>query len=470
MCYTLPKIWMGRIQKYWDKIVPSDYPVSGSSFKTTFTSDAAAVAVEKMENEINSDKCVALEAIPENTFVSNYVGTYDVEGTPGELTLLSPEKVTSDKVVALHFNEESSGWENIEDTQIIDGYVWGTLESFSPIAIFEYKNDIVITTDTIPGIVAEGTKVIANGNSISVYEDAEGKVFVVGPSSVAVELTAPVFVIGGSVDGTPIETTNVRVFGVTNSKAVSKVYAGSIFYDAENDKAVTTVGSANVSISGCKDIIMVTGSCGAVRTNNVNISVADSIVQTIACGQCFLADVKKDMNTANCSFASRAWVKNVNIKVSGSEVNLMFMGGNSGYLYVDNTVCAVENSKINYYTTGGSNGATKAAEAVVKNSTVNIFQSANRGTVGASVGKFINCEVENLYIGGDASDKTVDCSTNSIKVDISTGGRYNIVPGIQKKELISSNEIIESIKVTRNAKVTISDEFVAILGTKYVVK
>ena len=48
--HELPKIWMGRIQKYWDKLVPSDYPISSSSFSTSFKSDAAAIAVAKMEN------------------------------------------------------------------------------------------------------------------------------------------------------------------------------------------------------------------------------------------------------------------------------------------------------------------------------------------------------------------------------------------------------------------------------------
>ena len=69
MCYTLPKIWMGRIQKYWDRIIPSDYPASGSTFSTKFKSDEAAVAVEKMENEIHTENCVAINAIPENTYV-----------------------------------------------------------------------------------------------------------------------------------------------------------------------------------------------------------------------------------------------------------------------------------------------------------------------------------------------------------------------------------------------------------------
>ena len=47
MCYRLPKIWLGRIQKYWDKIMPSDYPVSDSVFALKFDTEEITAAVVK---------------------------------------------------------------------------------------------------------------------------------------------------------------------------------------------------------------------------------------------------------------------------------------------------------------------------------------------------------------------------------------------------------------------------------------
>ena len=100
MCYRLPKIWLGRIQKYWDKIMPNDYPVSDSVFALKFDTEEITAAVVKIEEEIGKPESVVTEVIPEGNVLSEYVGTYDVKGTPGVFTLLSPEKVTTDKVVA----------------------------------------------------------------------------------------------------------------------------------------------------------------------------------------------------------------------------------------------------------------------------------------------------------------------------------------------------------------------------------
>ena len=52
MCYKLPKIWLGRIQKYWDKIMPNDYPVSDSVFALKFDTEEITAAVVKFEDEI----------------------------------------------------------------------------------------------------------------------------------------------------------------------------------------------------------------------------------------------------------------------------------------------------------------------------------------------------------------------------------------------------------------------------------
>ena len=467
--HELPKFWMGRIQKYWDKFVPSDYPVSSSTFSVSFPSDVVAAAVAKMEDEIMSESCVALEVIPENTYVSNYVGVYDVEGTSGELTLLCPEKVSSENVVALHYNEETDAWENIEDIQIIDGYVWGTLESFSPIAIFEYKNDIVIVEGTIDGIHKNcECVVVGNGNAIKVYGE-DDKVFVVGPSGVPVEITKKANIVGGTIDGTPIESTNVSIVGVKNRDLVERVYGGSVLNNTE-ELPNTTINTINVKIID-SDINLVTGSAGAVRVNTSNVNIKDSIVDNVATGQSMLTGIRDtSVSGADPDFACNVWVKNSNLFVSNSKIVLLFTAGNAGNQYTNNAYCKAENCQIEIFTAGGgSNGKTDFDIAELVNCEIKVFQTVNRGKAGSVKTKIDKCQIEKLYIGGETEDKTVTGTTGSVKLDISTG-IYNFVAGTNGGEVITTNDIIDIIKVSRSAEVTISDELLEILGTKYIVK
>lgn len=467
--HELPKIWVGRIQKYWDKLLPSGYPISGSTFSTSFKSDAAAAAVTKMEDEILSENCVALEVIPENTFVSNYVGVYDVEGVAGELTLLCPEKVSSENVVALHYDEEKDTWENIEDIQIIDGYVWGTLESFSPIAVFEYKNDIVIVEGPIDGIHKScECVVVANGNAIKVYGE-DDKVFVVGPTGVPVEITKKANIVGGTIDGTPIESTNVSVVGVKNRNLVERVYGGSVFADTEENPN-TTVDTVNVKIVD-SDLNLVTGSAGAVRVNTSNVTIQDSVVDNVATAQSMLTGIRDtSVSGIDPDFSCNVWVKNSNLFVSNSKIVLLFTAGNAGNQYTNNAYCKAENSQIEYFTAGGgSNGKTDFDISELVNCQIKVFQTVNRGKVGSVKSNIDKCDIEKLYIGGEAEDKTVTGTTGVVRLDISSG-TYNFVAGTNGGELITTSDIVDVIKVSRNANVTISDDLLAILGTKYVEK
>ena len=83
MCYSLPKVWLGRIQKYWDKIMPADFPHSSSEFSFKFDSEKTTEAVNKFNNEFGTEESVVNTLIPEGNFVSNYLGVYNVTGTPG---------------------------------------------------------------------------------------------------------------------------------------------------------------------------------------------------------------------------------------------------------------------------------------------------------------------------------------------------------------------------------------------------
>ena len=470
MCYTLPKIWQGRVQKYWERVIPADFPISASTFSTKFDSKEVALAVNKLEDEIFTEDSIVKDIVPENTVVSNYIGTYNVEATPGELTLLSPEKVTSDNIVVLHYNKESNTWENVEDIQIKDGYVWGTLQSFSPIAIFEYKRDIVVM-ESVDGIPSGVSVVVANGNSITVSEDEDGKVTVNGCNK-SIEINGETYIVGGTVDGTDVESTNVKVVNVKHSNIVSKVIAGSFFY---NEEKAVRVGTVNVSMID-STIGCLTGSSCAVRTDKVVYNISGSTMQWIGAGESWNDEKRHDVNKSNCSFASLGWAKEVVGNIVDSNIkSILFMSGNTGYFYVDKVDYTVKNTKVGYLITGGSNGGTNKATLLVDGCDVEYFQTTNRGFVNSSASKFINSKIERLFVGGDSTDNTVTGTTKNIRIDINNGisGEYTLLNGVDGGQAITfekSQEIIEAVKVSRNVKYCIDDSLINILGTKLAIK
>ena len=69
MCYMLPKLWMGRIQKYWDKIMPNDFPASDSTFNIKFDTEEQTAAVTKLEKELGTEDSVVSSFISESSLL-----------------------------------------------------------------------------------------------------------------------------------------------------------------------------------------------------------------------------------------------------------------------------------------------------------------------------------------------------------------------------------------------------------------
>jgi hypothetical protein len=461
--YTLPKIWMGRIQKYWDKFMPTDFPASASEFSLKFDTPEVKDAVEAMEASLETEDPVIAEFIPENNVLSGYVGTYNVTGEPGVLTLLSPEPVNSNNIIALHYNAEEDKWEQIEDATVINGYAWGTLDSFSPIALFTYRKDIHIeSTVNVPAITNVSSFLVCEGNTVKIYLDENNKVMVSSESTGTVlELTERTIVIGGSADGTPIDKTNIFVKGLKNNSIVNKVIGGSIYIK----DGFTTVGEVNVT---GKDTVIgaLTGSYGAVKTMKVNFDLDNVLLSFFGCGEGY-----RQIGTINPSFASRCWAKDVSMNLKDVRCSLAFLGQNCEYFYVDSTSATVEGGNFDYFILGGSNDGTKDTSAVLNNAKIGIFQTTNRGNVANAKATFAGCSVENLFVGGDATDKSVTGTTGKLRYEINgSEGKYNIVNGTEAGALLTNADIVDVIKVSRAADITIDDELKAILGCKYIVK
>lgn len=466
MCYTLPKIWLGRIQKYWDKMIPTDFPKSSSEFSLKFDEETKSV-VEDFENKLSTEESPITEFIPENNYVKSYIGIYDVTGTVGEETLLSPEKVSTDTVIAAHYNKETSAWENVEDAHVVDGYVWGTLNSFSPIAIFEVKKDIHLVE---ANDIVDKDCIVCEGNTVEVVKNDEEKIIVRNKNNgTEIEVTDNCLIVGGSVDGSDIVKTAILVNGV--EMPTVSVVGGSIFYkpNSESCKVETVFVEFIDSI-----VRSVTGSSLMVRTGAVNIKAKNTIFKShIGLLESWSPKLKKDVNTKNCSYASNATLKDGYIELNGSICPLTFAGGNTGYTFTENAYINAVDSKLDCLITGPSNGKTINGSADVDGCEIGIYQSVNRGHVDSSKGKFVNSTVENLFVGGDATDKTVTGTTGKIRIDVNIGdGNYTVVPGTEAGQIINIadvDRIVDSVKITRNTTFNV-EQVVSLLGDKLVIK
>ena len=457
--YILPKIWLQRIQKYWDITIPTDIPESSSEFNFDYT-DNEKSAIEEMEENLNTEESIVKpEDIPENEALSEYLGTYNVEGTPGELTLLNPNRIDNAavNVVAFHFisgensEDESVGtWEKIEDAQIIDGYVWGTLESFSPISVFTIRDDTYLVDKlpdcNFPGYVANGIPVVISlddkGNTIAT--DGYGKV---------TKLPSGVEIIGGSYTK-DLESTSVTVLGNVKIKGVR---CGSARPgDAEE---ALRVKKAYCYIDGVDNRTKfgVTGSYGAVKTDEVEIVVKNSNIYFTGGGESISNG--KDANAAdgnNCSLASKAWIKKATITIDNSFVDCAYAAGNCGYMYCDDATLILKNgSEATWATCGGSNGATGTGRIIAEDSTIHYCQSTNRGPVKYAEESITDCEIEYLFPTGDSTDSTVTGTIDKVKVDI-TGGTVNLYPGTNGGVVITAEvaqEIVKIIKLSRSTNI-----------------
>ena len=464
MCYTLPKIWKGRIQKYWDKLMPSpsSYPNSGSEFSLKFDTPEITDAVSQMEAEIGTEESVINDLLPENVYLGSYVGVYDVKATPGELTLLSPEKVDSEEYIAVHYNAENEAWENIEDTQLIDGYVWGTLEDFSPVAIFTYHKEIHHES-SIEG-VSGSSYIICEGNTVQGTK-RDDKFYVTNMNSgYEIEVPQGTILVGGSADGSAIDTTSITLIDINTNTHIAKVVGGSLYVGEGN----TTVNEINVNF--IRSAGTCTGSFGAVRTNVANFNMEDSVLAWFGVGEGF-----RGVNDSNPNFGSRAWLGKANIKMVNVRSYLTFCGQNCEYFYVDETEGYFEGGQHDYLINGGSNARTNKTSLVANGVKIGIYQSTNRGDVAQASAKFTNCNVDHLFVGGDPTDSTVTGTTQKLRIEINAGnGVYNIENGTEAGVALTAEDIeriVEFVKVSRNAgEITISDDYKALLGDRYIIK
>lgn len=470
----LPKIYLAVIPKYWYAGIPTDIPKSSSTFSLKYDSDLEFDAVKEMEANLNTEESIVTpDDIPENETLSLYLGSYNVEGTPGELTLLNPNKIGNKDVdvVAYHFvsgeNDVPGTWEKIEDAQVIDGYVWGTLDSFSPIAVFTTKPDTYLSEN---GQYMGCPTYVANGIPIVVSLNDKGKTIVTDAYGKVTEITATTLIVGGSYDR-DLESTNVTIKGNVKFKGLR---AGSIRDGAEEEPL--RVGKITVNIEGVdRPSAGVTGSYGAVRTDEVEINIKDSKLSFCGAGEsiCNKHDANQEWGQ-NCSLASKAWVKKASITLDNSFVECAYAGCNCGFMYGNDVKIVAKNgSSATWFLACGSNGATNKAYASAINSEIEYMQTTNRGPVKESELVVKGSTVNYLFPTGDSTDKSVNGTIAKSKVEVDAGSKVNLYPGTNGGEVITAEdaeEIIDVIKISRSADVTYKENADEILANKIKIK
>ena len=455
----LPKRWLQRIPRYWDATVPTGYPATSSEFSHKFEKEEVAVAVKDMEEKLNTEESIITEEmIPEGRRVGAYLGTYDVKGVAGEEVLISPVEVTSKDVavIAFHYNEESDAWEKIEDAHIKNGYVYGTVESFSPISVFTVRRSAYVLAADVSPLQVE--TFVANGNPVTVAPTENGGVVVTCMGEKVEMGSNKCAIVGGAINES-IESSSVYA----DSVKVDIIIAGS-FCDKEQVEPVT-MQSAFAEIVNCEVTAHVIGTGRCCRTEKVTIKMKDT--KSAAFGNCRSNLFGKDCNTEdNLNFCANQWVKESYIELDNCEVNVMYISGISGFSYSANANAIINGGKFNYLVAAGSNGRTDKGTLKVSNAEIKKLFTTNRGTVGEAKMTVIDCNVEELYICGDSIDKDVTGTIDKVSYDI-TGGSMNLYAGTNGGIPITYEDackIVSAVKISRRSNVEYKEKADYLLG------
>ena len=458
----LPKLWLQRIPRYWDAVVPAGYPATSSEFSLKFESEEAAVAVKDMEEKLNTEESIiTAEMIPEGRRVGTYLGTYDVKGVAGEETLLSPVEVseTDADVLAFHYNEESTTWEQIEDAHIKNGYVYGTVPSFSPISVFTVRRTGYVQAADVS--IMKKETFVANGCPITVLPKAEGEGVVVTCNGEKFELGKDCAIIGGAINES-IKSSSVYVEGVE----IPVLFAGSVCTEEEPitiDRAVMEIVNSKITNYTC-------GTGRKVRANNVIIKAKDSNLYAIGAGRSNQNGI--DSNTEdNLTMAAHQWIKFASIEMINCEAEVVYTAGFSGMSYAVDTNMIINGGKYHYIAAGGSNGRTEKAVIKANDAEITNLITINRGIVGEAKMVITNCVVPELFVCGSNADD-ITGRVEKVSYDI-TGGSIKLYAGKNGGEALTYEEackVVSALKISRRTEVEYMEEAEYLLGDIIVIK
>lgn len=472
----LPWIKQAIIPEYWyaNKKIPTDIPESSSTFSFIMT-EAEKEAVAEMEANINTEESIIdPEVIPENSALGTYLGTYDVTGEAGVLTLLSPNRVPEEitGVAAYHYNEEADEWSQIENAEVIDGYVWGTLEEFSPIAVFTFRKDTyLVKNDT-------GFKkdvFVCVGIPTRVYKDEEDKIIAEDGYGKKTELTEDTIIVGGTIDGSSLNSTNLYVgAGVKLFKII-----GGSYCMTKDESFKNHVNSIKLVVEGCESTQAITGAGVWCSADEVYIEATNVKAGGLGCQESYRQGMCSNvtLDDAKLGFGSKQWVKHSKIVIKDSEIQVLYCAANNGMSYTKDAEIIVDGGTYEWYCTGQSNGRVDNSTAKVSNATISYFNHNNRGSYGSGKSVMKACTITEGYVFCDPKEDDKECAevTGKIAVDFDKDCVINdyCVGKISNVEVVdnaTAKLYIDYVKVSRDTNITYTRNAEVILGDLLAIK
>lgn len=483
----LPKIWIERIPQYWERKVPnpSTYPKTTTSFDLKFEPEDKE-AIKEMEANLNTEQSIVTpDLIQEGNRLGGYLGAYDVNGVVGEETLIFPEKVPDDtvEVLAFHYTdptnvvvtdadevaEESEStdipeeettkeWVRIEDAHVVDGFVYATLNSFSPIVVFTVKKTGFYKKGVVINGFGFGNCYVCNGcpTTVKYVDDQVHIIDSLGNDNVFDGLTT---IISGTIDDTDVDKINLSVLDYTGASKKLWIFHGSPV--SANDKFVRIKESV-LNIKNCDTKLSINTIRPGDKVDHAVFNFDNVESAWIGCGESIVNNY--DFNGPSdeaLSLASPSRIKEVEWNITNSKIGLFYPSGHCGRFYVEKAYTNAKDSEFyQYFITGGSNGRTDYCESELENCKIAIFQTVNRGIVRESRSKLIECEVENCYVAGDASDPTVTGRIDKIYLSF-VGGKINLHRGTNNGVLLTKEDvakIVEKVKATVSTELTYATE------------
>lgn len=464
----LPKLWLAYIQKYWEKRVPdvTTYPITSSKFSLKFEDEDTADAVKTMEANLNTEESIITpEMVPEGRRVGSYLGTYDVEGEVGVEVLVSPEKVPEDAtdVLVFHYTEAdaegdevvTADWALVDNAVVKDGFVYATLEEFSPIAVFAIKPAPFYNKSLKVNGVTYGKTYVANGTPIVVSEE-DGILYITDCFGEKVEYDVK-SIVGGSVDGTPVKSTDVTIKDIETKEFTA--YCSCLVPDDDTKITMKEVKVTKINCSNNKALVK---NCQPnIKVEKLTVNCKDSDIYYIGTGDSIVGG--RDLNGPDqeaIGTGSPSRTIESEMTLENCSIYIFYAGGINGRYYTDHSKVIAKNCQFGeYITMAGSNGRTENTEFEAEDCSFDQFQTTNRGTVGSVKAKFKNCTGNNFYVAGDSTAEDVTGTIEHVSLDF-TGGSVTLGRGSLNGELMTkeeAKEVIDAIKITPSTEFSYKD-------------
>lgn len=272
-----------------------------------------------------------------------------------------------------------------------------------------------------PGLDPENEKLFfANGVAITIEERTdgnEGALIKWDGGELLVPANINVFGAGHNTD-TYYEEISITMNGGT----VRNIIGGGLHK--------SNVGTTNIVMNGGK-------------INSINGGGAASLVH---CHTWYAGNAEDSNNRVETS----------NVTVNNGVVTGIVYGGGEGISYTGSANIKIENGTFAYVIAGGSNGYTGSSEVVINGGKINIVQSVNRGSMEFSYIEINGGEIENAYVGGDASDASVTGTIENANMDIIGGKVENAYVGTNGGQNVSAKDVV-TLAYNKNAVTNIDE-------------